>query len=145
MKKSIILFLLFSGLFIAKKADAQGAKDEIKKVLKVYVAGGDHNKSEEFAASLVPEFRVAFSNPAENKLSFLDKTTYCTLIDNKTFGGDKREVIIESIEVLNDLTASVTVKLKGEKATMRNFFSFAKLNGKWMIVQDMVFIDTSKS
>ncbi|MGD1845956.1 MAG: nuclear transport factor 2 family protein [Salibacteraceae bacterium] len=112
----------------------------IEKIIEAYVAGGDQNNSLVYQNYQSPDFRVAFNNTAKNTLSIMDNSTYNTMIDNKTFGGDTRKVIMEEVQLHGDQIATVKVRLEGKKAIFYNLFSLAKVNGEWLLVQDMVYM-----
>lgn len=130
--------MLFLGILFAFQTMAQNDQSQIEKVIQTYVQGGDHNNSKEFTALLDANFRVAFSDASKGEVSMLDKDTYSMLIDTKKFGGDKRKIHFTQVDVYGGINATAKVKLEGEKATMYNYISLAKLNGKWMIIQDFV-------
>lgn len=134
----LALMLLVSSACTAQKSAK--TPPMIEKIITAYVSGGDHNNTSEYSAYQSDDFRVAFCNTAENTLSMLDKTTFNTLIDNKTFGGDTRKLVIESVAMHGDLIATVKVRMEGKKGSFYNLLSFAQMNGEWKLVQDLVYM-----
>jgi len=119
---------------------AQKAEKQIEKVVKQFVKGGDQNNVTILKDVLHDYHRVTLNDLKSNQVKVLDRATYLTLIENKTFGGDQRAINFETVDVFDDATATVKAKLVGSKATFYNYLSLVKVDGDWKIVQDLVFM-----
>lgn len=125
------------------QTQAQMAEKEsnvVKAVVKAYAAAGDARQVDELASHLDPAYRIALNDLEKAEVSIVDRATYLNLIETKVFGGDKRTLTFEQVDLYQENMATVKVKMAGEKATFFNYLSLAKVNGNWTIVQDMVMI-----
>lgn len=114
--------------------------EAIEKVITTYAEAGDTQDTQLLRTVIGEEFRVTMNDTKEGVVKVIDRASFINFLDQKVFGGDKREVVIENLDVYNSTTATVKVALKGEKATMYNYLSLVKVNGKWIVVQDLVFM-----
>ncbi|MGB0521393.1 MAG: nuclear transport factor 2 family protein [Flammeovirgaceae bacterium] len=130
----VVTFMTMSG------AQAQNMQKQIEKTVKQFVKGGDQNDISILEDVLHTNHRVAFNDLTSGQLKILDRTTYLQLIKNKTFGGNKRSIIFESVDIYEGITATVKVKFKSEKAIFHNYLSLVKVGDDWKIVQDLTFI-----
>lgn len=135
-----VLLILMIGFMTACTAEAQQANKQIEKVVKQFVKGGDQNDTEALGKVLHDQHRITLKDLKSGAVKVVDRATYIKLVGNKTFGGDKRKIEIESIEVFDGEIATVKAKLVGSKATFYNFLSLVKVDGEWKIVQDLVFM-----
>ncbi|MCB0641505.1 MAG: nuclear transport factor 2 family protein [Phaeodactylibacter sp.] len=110
----------------------------IEQVIRTFNKGGGTNNVELLETVLSPHFRVVFNDTQAGAIKVLDRPTYIQLIENKTFGGQKRELEISFLEIHNATTATAYVHQKGSGSTLHTFLSFTKADGKWQIVQDLV-------
>ena len=140
MKKIIFLIpivLFFSCSSIAQ--NPQKMEKQIKKTVKGYIQAGDDNDAKALDNYLQENFRVALYDQKEDIIKILDKKTYRTLIENKTFGGYPRSANFHSIEMIGENMATVQVTLTSPgKPTLKNFYSLAKTGKDWFVVQDFV-------
>ncbi len=110
----------------------------IREVVESYSKAGDNQDTKAIEAVLHDGFRVVWNDPAKNTVSLISKTDYVQLLGAKKIGGDRRKVIIESIDISEGINASVRVVLDGEKGDFWNLLSLVKHEGKWLIAQDLV-------
>ncbi len=110
----------------------------IREVVEIYANAGDIQDASKMGKVLHDGFRVVWNDPAKKTVSLISKTDYMQLLEAKKIGGDKRKVIIESIDISEGVNASVRVTLDGEKGDFWNLLSLVKVDGKWLIAQDLV-------
>ncbi len=139
MKSFLLAFSLFALLACSSNAQDGSIKKELKSTLESYLKAGDNNDVTELNKYIHDHFRVALYDGKEDIAKVLDKTTYTTLIGNKTFGGYPRTVKYGAIDVIGKNMASIQVTLTSEgKPTLKNFYSLVKTSGKWTVIQDFV-------
>lgn len=132
-----LLLLVPIGL-LSLFAFAPSEVNSIREVVESYAQAGDNQDTEALEAVLHEGFRVIWNDPGKNTVSLISKTDYVQLLGAKKIGGDKRKVIIESIDISEGINASVRVVLDGEKGDFWNLLSLVKHDGKWLIAQDLV-------
>ncbi len=135
MKKSILMVLM--GIVTLTASAQQKEEKAIKGVIKEFAAAADENNADRLAKCLDDNYRVLmnrlFGSP---DVSVVTKDDYLAKIESKEWGGDKREVTIQSITV-NGTTASAHVTLKGTKATFVSLFILIKdADGNWKLSSD---------
>lgn len=135
MKK--LLFLVPVSLF-ALIAFTPSEVNSIREVVEIYAKAGDLQDASKMGKVLHEGFRVVWNDPAQKTVSLISKTDYLQLLETKKIGGDKRKVIIESIDISEGINASVRVTLDGEKGDFWNLLSLVKVDGKWLVAQDLV-------
>jgi len=135
MKK--LLFLVPVSLF-AIIAFSPSEVNSIREVVEIYAKAGDLQDASRMGKVLHEGFRVVWNDPAQKTVSLISKTDYLQLLEAKKIGGDKRKVIIESIDISEGINASVRVTLDGEKGDFWNLLSLVKVDGKWLVAQDLV-------
>jgi len=113
----------------------------IEQTVKTYIEGGDKQSVSLLEGVMHDNYRVVINDIKENAIKELDKSTYLDFIGKKVFGGDSRTVEIESIQVSKDLNAVVKLKMTSSKAVFYSQFSLVKVEGKWWILQDLVFME----
>lgn len=139
MKNFLLAFSLFALLSCTTNAQTGDKEQELKSTLEAYLKAGDQNNVDELEKYLHPHFRVALYDGKENIAKVLDRTTYSTLIGNKTFGGYPRTVKYGAIDTIGEHMASIQVTLTSSgKPTLKNFYSLVKTGGKWTVIQDFV-------
>lgn len=116
-------------------------KEEIKKAVEVYVAGGDQQDVSLLQTVMHDNYRVIINDTKENAIKELDKSTYLDFIGKKVFGGDPRKIEIESIQVSQGLNAVVKLKMTSSKAVFYSQFSLVKSQQKWWLVQDLAYME----
>jgi hypothetical protein len=128
------MFLTITNLFGQKMEEEKLVKEAISKFAKA----ADDRDEKALNEVLDSTFRLALNQMFGGKdVSLIDKNGYMERIREKKFGGDKREVGIESIVIMNN-NASARVTLKGSKFTLVTLLQLGKSNeGVWKIVNDM--------
>ncbi|MBX2870897.1 MAG: nuclear transport factor 2 family protein [Saprospiraceae bacterium] len=132
------LFLLVPIGLISLFAFTPSEVNSIREVVESYSKAGDNQDVEAIEAVLHEGFRVVWNDPGKNTVSLISKADYVQLLGAKKIGGDKRKVIIESIDISEGINANVRVVLDGEKGDFWNLLSLVKHDGKWLIAQDLV-------
>ena len=67
----------------------------------------------------------------------MDKRIYLQKIQDKEFGGEKREVVISDLAILGK-TTNAKVSFKGSKMTFTSFIQLVQdSGGKWKLINDM--------
>ena len=112
--------------------------NSIRGVVEVYAKAGDEQDVKAIEKVMHDGFRVVWNDPGKNTVSLISKADYVQLLGAKKIGGDKRKVIIESIDISEGINASVRLTLDGEKGDFWNLLSLVKVNGEWLIAQDLV-------
>ena len=72
--------------------------NSIREVVESYAQAGDKQDVKAMEAVLHEGFRVVWNDPGKNTVSLISKADYVQLLGAKKIGGDKRQVIIESID-----------------------------------------------
>lgn len=132
------LLLLVPVSLFALIAFTPSEVNAIREVVEIYANAGDIQDASKMGKVLHDGFRVVWNDPAKKTVSLISKTDYMQLLEAKKIGGDKRKVIIESIDISEGVNASVRVTLDGEKGDFWNLLSLVKVDGKWLIAQDLV-------
>lgn len=135
MKKLLLLLPIVLISLIAFKPSEVNA---IREVVDIYAKAGDMQDVTKLEKVLHEGFRVVWNDPAKKTVSLISKSDYMQLLEAKKIGGDKRKVIIESIDISEGINASVRVTLDGEKGDFWNLLSLVKVDGKWLVAQDLV-------
>ncbi len=114
---------------------------QIEETVKTYILGGDQQDVNLLETVMHNNYRVIINDAKENTIKELSKSSYLDFIAKKVFGGNPREIEIEAIEISKELNAVVKLKLTSSKAKFYSQFSLVKVNGKWWILQDLVFME----
>jgi len=104
-----------------------------------YLKAGDESNLELLKETTHDQFRIIFRDLDKKETSEITKATYLDLIEKKIFGGKVRKVEILRSEVVKGTTASFTVKTTSGGVSFISLFSLINQDGKWLIVQDLVF------
>lgn len=112
--------------------------NSIRGVVEAYAKAGDEQDVEAIEKVMHEGFRVVWNDPGKNTVSLISKADYVKLLGAKKIGGDKRTIIIESIDISEGINASVRLMLDGEKGDFWNLLSLVKVDGEWLIAQDLV-------
>lgn len=144
MKITILLSLVaLSGVFLLHTAAiSPKGKDAkmIEKTVERFVKAGDQQDVAALEALLHDSYRIIWNDTQAGEVKNLDRSTYLQLIGAKKFGGDKRTIRIDQLELNGEITATVQVYLDGEQADFHSFLSLVKDQGDWKLVQDLVFM-----
>lgn len=133
--KLIALACLLSAGF-ACKAQNNSMKD-IETTITEFSKAGDESDAKKLATYLDDNYRVVMNRLfGSSEVSVLNKDLYLSKIESKEFGGDKREVSVQSISV-NGSTASAKVTFKGSKMTFVSLLSLVQdSEGNWKLISD---------
>jgi Putative lumazine-binding len=133
---TILLLVLSTNLTIM----AQSTKDEksIAETITKFVNAADQQNDQKLEAVLDSNFRLSLNQMFGGKgLMFIDKQTYLNKIKAKEFGGDKRQVKLEQVVVVNN-NASVKATFTGSKMTIVTLLQLVRTNtGEWKILSDL--------
>ena len=89
-------------------------------------------------ALLHDTYRVLWHDGQKAEAIVVDKETYLSKIRSKEWGGDKRTVNIEQVQITDDANAVVKAIFIGDKADFHGYYSLINNDGTWQIVQDFV-------
>jgi hypothetical protein len=139
MKTKISIILLFT-LLTSTTIMAQNKNEEtnITETITKFVNAADHQNEKELEILLDSNFRLSLNQMFGNTgLVFIDKQTYLNKIKAKEFGGDKRQIKLEQIIIMNN-NASVKATFSGTKMTIITLLQLVKTNtGEWKILNDL--------
>lgn len=133
-----ILLVMIPISLLSLMALAPSEVNSIRTVVQAYAEAGDRQDISALEPVLHQSFRVVWNDPDKNVVNLISKADYVQLLAAKKIGGDKRKVVIESIDISEGINASVRVILDGEKGKFWNLLSLVKHDGKWLIAQDLV-------
>jgi Putative lumazine-binding len=139
MKTKISIILLFT-LLTSTTIMAQNKNEEttITETITKFVNAADQQNEKELEILLDSNFRLSLNQMFGNTgLVFIDKQTYLNKIKTKEFGGDKRQIKLEQISIVNN-NASVKATFAGTKMTVITLLQLVKTNtGEWKILNDL--------
>ena len=116
-------------------------KKDIEKTLLNYIKAGDENDVKSLEKVTHENFRVVLNDTKDMTIKVLDRATYHDLIGKKVFGGIPRKVDFEMIDIYGSTNATVKTKLTSAKAVFYNYYSLLKVDGKWWVVQDLLYME----
>jgi hypothetical protein len=137
MKRSALIFSIF--LMMAISSFGQTTDQEaIRQTIKTFAKAGDTQNVDDFESILDENYQVIMNRLFGSEHTvIMPRSDYLAKIKAKEFGGGKRSVTIEHIE-LNGNTAVAKVLLKGSEISFRSLISLVQsANGTWQIVSDM--------
>ena len=138
--KATILVSTALTLFTITNLFGQKTDEEklVKEAISKFAKAADERDEKALDEVLDNTFRLALNQMFGGKdVSLMDKIGYLERIREKKFGGDKREVTIENIIIMNN-NASARVTLKGTKFSLVTLLQLGKSSdGVWKIVNDM--------
>ncbi len=117
---------------------AQTAESEVRETVLAFAKGGDQQDVEALDALLHDTYRVLWHDGQKAEAIVVDKETYLSKIRSKEWGGDKRTVNIEQVQITDDANAVVKAIFIGDKADFHGYYSLINNDGTWQIVQDFV-------
>lgn len=142
MKKSIfvlsLIFTFMSSTFVTASGPLSKDEKQIQKIVESFVKAGDKQDVSGLESVLHDNYRIVWNDTNAGEIKTLDRATYLHLIGEKKFGGDKRSIRFDKIEIINESNATVKVFLDGEKADFSSFLSLVKDQDGWKLVQDLV-------
>lgn len=125
-----------SNMIELKKGD-----EDPKSTLMAYLKAGDESDVTALNKLTHQNYRVIFNDLSKKEVSEIDKATYLDLIQKKIFGGKPRAVEIKAIDIMGDNIASIKVTTSSDGGTFNSYFSLLKENGKWYILQDLIYLE----
>jgi len=135
-----IVSILCLGLFFAAHLYAQSPSDTkaVTKAIHDFAKAGDRQDVASLEQLLDSNYRVVMNQLFGSEgAAVLPREAYLQKIRNKEFGGDKRKVTIEDLQI-NGKNASAKVTLAGSKMTMVSFFQLiCNKDGEWKLIQDL--------
>jgi hypothetical protein len=139
MKTKISSLILIT--FITMTTTLAQTKNEeaaIKQTIEKFVMAADKQDDKALDALLDGNFRLSLNQLFGSKeVVILNKEAYIAKIKAKEFGGDKREIKIEHLLILNN-NASLQATFKGTKMTVLTFIQLVKTSaGEWKILNDL--------
>ena len=139
MKKVMFLLSMLGGISLSAQAQQDVAL--ISTVIEKFSTAGDAQDVEALAKIIDDHYRIVWNNVEKGTVTILDKTTYLGMVQDKKIGGDKRDVQIEAVELIDGGNALVRAILTGTQADFSSLYSLVKNeNGEWHVIQDQVFM-----
>lgn len=132
--------ICFSVLMASTSLSGQSQHQQIERLITQFSEGGASNDTKLLDPVLSPNFRIVFNDANAGAVKVIDRATYLQLIANKTFGGEKRVVNIESLQIDNNLTATAKIVQKGASNAFHSFMTLVWHKEQWQIVGETVFI-----
>lgn len=136
--KSLIMMLMIT--FALTAAQGQGSAQALEQLVFQFNEGGVQNDIERLQPILHDNFRIVFNNTAENKVQIIDRANYLDLIEKKVFGGEARDVKIETMQIDEGLMASVKTQQQGSKNTIFALKQFVYQEGRWLMTEEIVYM-----
>ncbi len=119
--------------------NAQNNENEsINNVLIEFSKSSDQNNVKKLENYLDENYRIILNRAFGSEMvSIVSKESYLEKIESKEWGGDKREVKIENLQI-NGTTANAKVTFTGKKSTIISFITLVKnKDNEWKIVSDV--------
>ena len=118
----------------AKLGDTKAA---ITKSIKNYASFGDQQMVDGLKSVIHDDYRLVWYGGKDAPF-IADQSAFLAQFAKKEWGGDKRKVKVESIEVFDGINATAKVILDGEKAQMRSLFTLIKVEDEWKVIGELV-------
>lgn len=136
MKTLLVVFgtMMFA---VACGQGTSGANPEITKVLKAYSLAGDQQSVSGLSSVLHDQYRLVWYGGKDAPF-IVDKSGFLAQFEKKEWGGDKRKVTVESVEVVDGVNATARVIMDGDAAEMRSLISMIKVGDDWKIIGELV-------
>lgn len=139
LKLNKLVFLAVFALLFSISSFAQSSDVHlIEETILGFSKSGDSNNDKELATYLDDSYRIVMNRLfGSQEVSIMSKSVFLDKIRTKEFGGDQRDVVIESIQ-LNDNSASAIVSFIGTKMTFRSILILIKdEESKWKLVSEI--------
>lgn len=135
--KIILSILLLSASVTVSAQTQNNDQQDVCTTIQKFAAAGDIQDAKALELLLDSNYRIVMNQLfGSSGVAIMDRAAYLDKIRKKEFGGDKREVIIESVSV-NGNTAVAKVIMKGAKLTFVSTIQLIKnSSGKWLIISD---------
>ena len=138
-----VIFMSLLALMVSGKLNAQNKSDEkkVKSAIETFSQSADQQDVSKMDNILHAEYRtVANRLFGGTDVSVMDKPTYLSMLEEKKIGGDKRDVEIVSVNIV-DNNASVVAKFNGKVLKFTSYLHLVKDDkGTWQIINDMPYI-----
>ena len=135
MKNFMLLasFLLLGITFGQSKSEEKNIADAVR----IFTSAGDQQDVSRLKNILHESYRLVW-NSGKDAPFIAGKAVFLGKFEQREWGGDQRDVTIESIQVFDDINAVAKVISDGKKAQMRSLFSLVKVDGEWKIIGELV-------
>lgn len=137
MKTILILIGTMIAGTVLGQSTLGGEEMAIEKAVKFYAQSGDAQDVVALKKALHAQYRLVWWG-GEGDPFISDRSSFLAKFEKKEFGGDSREVSIQSVEIFDDINATAKAVMDGKKAQMRSLFSLIKVNNEWKIVGELV-------
>jgi len=140
MKKIMLLSgVLLAFVLVIETAFSQSKTEEnaIANAVKTFAEAGDAQDVEALKAITHNSYRLVW-NSGKDAPFIADKDAFLGQFEKKEWGGDQREVTVESIQLFDGINAVAKVVSDGKQAQMRSLFSLVKIEGQWKIIGELV-------
>jgi hypothetical protein len=136
MKTKMMIGLMSLMTGVVGRASTDDLK-AIEQVIRLFAKAGDQNNADELEKYLDTNYRIVMNQLfGSAEVTVMTREVYLEKIRTKEFGGDTREVTIESI-TLNGKTAVAKVIFKGTKMTFVSMISLVQdQQGLWKLISD---------
>ncbi len=137
MKTRMMITLLMLTTVVVSRGQSQDIHS-IEQTIYAFAKAGDDQDASTLQGVLDPNYRVVMNQLfGSTEVSILPRSVYLQKIRTKEFGGDKRSIEIQNIEV-NGLCASARVKMTGAKLSTVSFIQLVRnAKGQWKLVEDI--------
>lgn len=135
MKNLMILagFLLLGTSFGQSKSE----ENSIANAVKSFAKAGDDQDVSALLSITHKNYRLVW-NSGKDEPFIADQSTFLGQFEKKEWGGDRRKVTVEDVQIFDGFNAVAKVVSDGEKAQMRSFFTLIKVEGEWKIIGELV-------
>lgn len=133
---------LFLGLFSVLMSTAVLAQTKevtaVKAAIEGFSKAGDASDADKLATYLDVNYRVVMNQLfGGTEVAVMPRAVYLDKIRKKEFGGDKRELTFNDVQI-NGNTAYANVVFKGTKMTFTSIVTLAQnAAGSWLLVSDV--------
>ncbi len=132
--------LVFGLMALALGCASQSTSDtnEVNKTIQTFAKAADENDVTKLSLVLNDNFKIIMNRLfGSTEISLLDKEFYLAKIESKEWGGEKRTLTIENVNVVGN-NASAKVTFTGEKSTLVSLIQLVKDDkGKWKLITDL--------
>jgi hypothetical protein len=114
------------------------AEEAVKQTIIQFAAAADNRDAASLDQLLDGHFRIGMNRLfGSTELMTMDKSGYLNKIKTGEFGGDKREVSIENITIVQNNAMAKTI-FKGSRMTIVTLLQLIKTSeGKWRVLNDI--------
>ena len=136
MKYFILLVTMLAILTVSGQATPENSNPEIKKAVRKFsklVTAGDE---EGLKGILHSKYRYMWHDGSKEPF-ILDASGYIAMIKKAEQFRQVRTITIESVKSYDGVNAIVQAISDTESETLRSLFSLIKVNGKWVIIQEL--------